>query len=204
MKRALIILMVVLLLPALCAAESAYSPRTGMTMSEFIASYNNLPASLNSPYRPLVMPMQWTEFQGSNVAWFYPATDSDVALLLLTNDPKGKTLDSGLDQLQVYNPDVKYFPSFIAIGTRCAQLFAMDLFTMSSTPHAITSVLNYYYENAIESGRMATWGLNMDTGAFIGYFQQDGYGYTFDIFFSGEATGSLDDFGDMDDLENAE
>lgn len=204
MKRALIILMAVLLLPTLCAAESEYSPRTGMTMSEFIASYNNLPASLNSPYRPLVMPMQWTEFQGSNVAWFYPAKGSDVALLLLSADPKGKTLDSGLDSIQVYSPDAKFFTSFIAIGTRCAELFAMNLFGMSNAPFSVASVMNYYYESAISSDRMATWGLNQDTGMYIGYFEDDGY--TFDIYKSDEVAASddLDNSNDFDDLENVE
>ena len=176
MKRLVALLLILaVLVPA--AGSAAYTPALGMTMQEFVDKYNAVQAPLGAPYVPLAKPVKWTTYEGSPVACFYPLKDFSVLLLLLSNDPLGaRTTDMGLDNVQIYINEEKYFVPFISISERCANVFSSDMFGLDAATYAVGSTIRFYYENNLEERGLTAYNvLDGDQKYALYFFRSDGY-----------------------------
>ena len=166
-----------LALPVIALAD--YSPKLGMTMEEFLIKYNSVAAPLGSPYVKLTDPVRWTVFSGYNVAWFNPAKDSSVIILLLSSDPAGKNnLSCGLDVIQICTISSKDFIDLISITARCAEPFSDDLFGTPIGDMRISQLIKYYYDNGYKgSSSGAYWSINDENKTVLKIFEPDGWYY---------------------------
>ena len=180
MKKLIIITMIMVLLPMIALAD--YSSKLGMTMNEYITKYNSISAPLDSPYQKLSSPYMWTPFNGYKVAWFKPAKQSSVVLLLLSKDPAGKNdLSCGLDMIQICADNSKDFIDLIGITGRSGEPVSDNLFGTSISDMRVSQLLRYYYENGYKgTGKIAYWSINDDYSIVLAFFEADGW-YTFQI-----------------------
>ena len=177
-ERILILLLSVLFLsPSVSKSEASYTPKLGMNMDEYILKYNALPATLGSPYKSLEKPAFWSEFEGYQVAFFYPENDSAVALLLMSADKSNtKSTKAGLDVVQVFSFAKENWIPLINITKRCASIFAEEFFGVSMASLSIIDALNYYYENNLEKqGYTSYRSLNSDETIALSFGYSDGY-----------------------------
>ena len=172
MKRLIsIVLILALLLPAAVMADS-YIPKLEIGITGFITKYNSLPAALNSPFLALDEPYKWTEWGGYQVAWFYPTEDHNVTILLATEDPRGKTLSSGLDMIQIFS--ASDWVQLLSVTNRCSQLFSYEYLGTNFAPYCIADVVAYAYENDFyQNGASAYRALDADNKFIISYFRGD-------------------------------
>lgn len=143
-KLIAVALILILLIPAAVLADS-YIPKLETGISGFITKYNSLPAALGSPFLALDEPYKWSEWGGYQIAWFYPTEDHKVTILLATADPRGKTLSSGLDFIQITS--ASDWVQLISVTNRCAQLFSYEYLGMNLAPYCIADVVSFAYEN---------------------------------------------------------
>ena len=145
MKRFLALLILIVFLPV---SGLAYSPGLGMSVQEFMDKYNAIPASLGSLYLPLSQPDEWVKSDGYQVAWFHAAQNSDVRIMLMSQDDEaGQSLQTGLDAVRIYNFRPLDFVSFISTAIRCTSLFALDVANTSTAYYHVAETIKYYYEN---------------------------------------------------------
>jgi hypothetical protein len=143
-KLITIILILALILPTAALADS-YIPKLEIGISGFITKYNSLPAALNSPFLSLKEPYQWTEWGEYQVAWFYPTEDHHTTIALITADPRGKALSSGLDMIQIFS--ASDWVQLLSVANRCSQLFSYEYMGMNLAPYCIADIVSYAYEN---------------------------------------------------------
>ena len=170
MKRFLCFLLILVFLPVFSFAEKAYSPALKMKISDFIMKYNNSGSPLGSPLIALSKPYQTTQFNQYCVYWFKPDSKSGVFFLLLSSDPNADSinLDVGLDQVQIYLDNEKNFFPFVAVTTKCASVFALDLLGVSSASLYVGSLITDYYENNTKDLGMSLYRtLNVDDNILI-------------------------------------
>lgn len=172
-----LVLVLLLLIPATTIAESSYTAKLGMTMDEFILKYNAVPATLGSPYKSLEKPAFWTDFNEYKVAWFYPESNTTVAILLLSADKTNtKSTKAGLDGIQIYSLSKDNWISLLCVTKRCAGIFGEELFGVSTTSFGIIEAINYYYENDLEKkGYTSYRALNADETIALSFGYSDGY-----------------------------
>ena len=183
MKKLIAILLVLaLVLPACAVAEKniakkKYTPALGMTMVEFISKYNAVKAPIGSSYLVLDKPYLWTDGDEYSFAWFKTESKSSVVLFLVTTDPNHKrSLDAGLDMIQIYDATGKDFLALISISDRCSELFALQWLGTSFGGLAITTIIRGYYENGqMENGGGWQCFLDEENKYAIQFFYQDGY-----------------------------
>lgn len=159
------------------SADSNYSSVFGMTMGEFIQKYNAVPATLESPYISLNKPSRWTDYNGYRVAWFYPEKTSTVALLLLSKDPSAdKSINLGLDEIQICSFSEKDWLPLLGVTKRCASLFGEDLFGVSTSSFSVIEALGYYYENNCKEKGYSSWrSLDAEEKYVLTFFYSDGF-----------------------------
>lgn len=180
MKRFLCFLIVLVLLPILSFASSAYEPSLGMDISTFIAKYNSLGTSLASSLTALEKPYQWTNFNKYRVAWFNTDKNSGVKILFLSSDPKaGLGLDAGIDIIQIYMENPADFLSFITIAIRCSQLFSNQFYGSTLAPFCVADIMSFFYEN-IGSQQSVYRSLDSDDVYALMFFK-DHNSYYFEI-----------------------
>ena len=179
-KFILLLLALALLVPA--AASADYTPALGMTMDTFMAKYNAIPASIGAPYSPLTVPYQWSVFQSYNVAWFHADPESQVTVLLLSEETgKGNTTQAGLDVIQIFTPAAEDFIPLISVTSRCAEIYAMVLFGESMAPLYLANVLRSYYETGAEkNGEYVFHTIDENFRYEIKFFKSEGC-YFFEI-----------------------
>ncbi len=178
MKRILsFFLIVMMLVPTVSFCESAYTPVFGMTIVEFIAKYNAVPATLESPYKSLGSPSFWTDYNEYQVAWFYPEKTSSIALLLLSKDKSAsKSTKLGLDEIQIVAFTDNQWMPLISITKRCASLFGEDLFGVSTSSFSIIEAITYYYENNCKEKGYSSWrALDAEGKYALTFFYSDAY-----------------------------
>ena len=177
MKRIIALLFILFLIPATVTAESSYTPKLNMTMDEFVLKYNAVPATLESPYKSLGKPAMWTDFNGYQVAWFYPEKSSAIALLLLTKDKaNSKSTKAGLDAIQIFSLSKDSWLPLISVTKRCASLYGEELFNISTASFGIIEAMNYYYENNLQDkGYTSYRSLNADETLALSFGYSDGY-----------------------------
>ena len=170
-------LVLLLLIPTVVTAENSYSAKLGMTMDEFILRYNAVPTTLESPYKSLSKPSLWTEFNDYHVAWFYPESNSNIALLLLSKDKENvKSTKCGLDIIQIVSLSKEDMIPLICITKRCASIYGEDLFGISISSFAVIEAVSYYYENDLEKkGYTSYRSLNADETIALTFGYSDGY-----------------------------
>lgn len=178
MKKLLaLILIIALAMPA--AAGASASPALGMTLREFVTSYNSVQAPIGAPYVPLKEPYQWTDFNGYKVAFFYPTASTDILLLLMTKETE--SMDSSLDAVQIFSSKTEQLIAQISITARCVDLFSDDLFGNSLSYIPVTNCIRYYYESNAEKQGMSTY-VSIDSDQkYALTLMRDSYGYTFQI-----------------------
>lgn len=177
MKKLIALFVVLFIIPTAVIAESSYVSKLNMTMDEFILKYNAVPATLESPYKSLDKPAMWTDFNGYQVAWFYPEKSSTIALLLLTKDKAhSKSTQAGLDAIQIYSLSEGSWLPLISVTKRCAGLYGEELFNVSTASFGIIEAMNYYYENNLqEKGYTSYRSLNADETLALSFGYSDGY-----------------------------
>ena len=177
MKKLIALFIVLFLIPIAVTADTSYYPTLNMTMDEFILKYNAIPATLESPYKTLAKPALWTDFNGYQVAWFYPEKSSTIALLLLSKDKiNTKSTKAGLDAIQIISLSKDSWLPLLSVTKRCASLYGEELFTISTASFGIIEALNYYYENNLqEKGYTSYRSLNADETLAISFGYSDGY-----------------------------
>ncbi len=170
-------LMIFLIVPTISTSESSYTSKLGMTMEDFILKYNAVPTALNSPYKSLSKPIQWSTFNGYNVAWFYPESSSTIALLLLSKDTNNiKNTKAGLDAIQIFSLSKESWIPLLCITKRCASIYGEDIFGISTSSFSIIETINYYYENDLENkGYISYRSLNADETLALTFGYSDGY-----------------------------
>jgi hypothetical protein len=169
-KLITIILILALILPTAALADS-YIPKLEIGISGFITKYNSLPAALNSPFLALKEPYQWTEWGEYQVAWFYPTEDHHTTIVLITADPRGRTLSSGLDMIQIFS--ASDWVQLLSVTNRCSQLFSNEYMGMNLAPYCIADIVSYAYENnCLNAYRQ----LDSENKFLISYFR-DGMDY---------------------------
>lgn len=153
MKKLFILLLILaLILPASAPAESSYTPALGMTIPDFIAKYNAIPAPLGSPFLKAEAPYNASKWKGYRVYWYKVDRDGKVVLMLMSRDPHTELVsESGLDLIQIYTENDNDLIPLIGVTNRCATLFATDLFGTSMAPMRVCSAINFYYENNCRS-----------------------------------------------------
>jgi len=176
-KTILFILAVFIILNAVSYAEE-YEPALGMKMSEFISKYNAIGTPLGSTLLALREPEKWTKLNNSDVAWFAPARGESTRIYLISSDPAGQNLSSGLDRIQI-SMDTPYdFLSFLTVADRCAQLFAADIFTVSMSKHCVYSAMTYYFENNLDGTGMCSYNqINAETKICCKFFSSENLYY---------------------------
>ena len=176
MKK-LIILFLILALAVPAAALADYSPFLGMTMSEYLAKYNSVPVSLSSPHIKLTSPYTWTDYENYKVAWFSPARDSSVIILLLSKDPDHiRTLDSGLDAIQICTDNNNDLIDLISITARTIEPFTVNLLGVSLGDIRVTQLIRYYYENGCKGTEQSAYqAIDEDENMFLILFMTGGW-----------------------------
>lgn len=180
MKKAIVIMLSVLIIFSASIAEE-YQPQLGLSMNDFIIKYNAIGSALGSPLVALKTQKQWTVFNDYNVAWFAPDSKKPIILVMMSKDPAGKTLNAGLDRIQITMTSPSDFLSFLTVSDRCAQLFAQDILSVSTSQFCLYGTMEYYYESNSEgTDQYAYWQINQDPVRFCRFFMDNGQ-YVFDI-----------------------
>ena len=178
MKK-LIAMLLILALALPAAAIADYSSRLCMTMEEYMAKYNSVTAPLGSPYQKLSIPYQWTKYNEYSVAWFQPAKDSSVIILLLSKDPScTNNLSCGLDMVQICTNNSKDFIDLVSITARSGEPLSSSLFGVSISDMRVGQLLRYYYDNGYKgSGSSAYWSIDEDNKIVLEFFEAEGWYY---------------------------
>ena len=180
MKKLLaLILVIALAVPAFVLAEDEYTPALGMTIGKYLQKYNAVSAPLGSPYNKLDSPIAWTDSNQYQVSWFYPVNDSHVILLLSSRDTGNiKSLDCGLDIVQISTNSDKDLIDFICVAARCCEPVADNFLGVSFGDIRITQLLRYYFDNGYKgTSGSAYWSINEDDKIVLQFFMDSGWYY---------------------------
>ena len=176
MKK-LIAVIFIIIISISAAASADYSPKLNMTISEYLLKYNAISAPLGSPYDKLSSPYMWSKYGAYNIALFHPSKSSSVELLLFSKDPNNeKSMDSGLDLIQIYTAKSEDLIDLISITARCSDPLSESLFGLSVGELRTGKVIRYYYENGFKNSQnYAYWSINDDENIVLAFCATQGY-----------------------------
>lgn len=183
MKKLMIVIIILTLIPLTMASAEDNSADLGMSMKDFIQKYNSIQAPLGSPYVQLNMnnAEKWVYFNGYWCACFYPENTHKIVMFLMTKDKSRKRdLNLGLDIIQLYAESDEDLIALICLAMRVTTIFTTDLFGLSMSGFYVADVIKFFYENEVKEKKIYTYRqLDTETDYTLSMFYS--YGYYFQI-----------------------
>ena len=136
--------------------SSLASSGLGMNISQFIDSYNQVPAYLGSPYNNLSSPDEWAPLDGRETAYFYADNKKSVAIGLSTCDGRQGDLSSPIESVIIITFDKINIPCFLSVADRVLTVFLDNHLTIKQSSKCLLEAQKKYFELKVPESDMSS------------------------------------------------